>query len=355
MNEWTLIDTETDGLYPPIHIIEIAAQRFAGLEPAGKPFQIFLNHGIPIPAEATTVHGYTTQFITDNGINPKTAYSEFRQYADGTPLTAHYLRYDWDMALIPELHRLQETQIGSKGFCSWFLARRALPEYPTHKLDYLRNALSLHCSRPHSASGDVESVCDLFTRVIFPRLKDCGIDSIDRIAEFSRTLPLLKCRCMIQGLSFDEESKRLDSAREEFIHVRNIQWERHNQAESYRHEILQGNCEIPKLLLDYELIEEHPNIQFHNRVFMFTGKMAWGTRSRAEAEIANRGGQMSQSKSVTEDLDYLVLGEDKDKGWTSLLKGGKLTKAFVKRIKDPQAKFRIIREEDFIAAFQQQV
>jgi hypothetical protein len=104
------------------------------------------------------------------------------------------------------------------------------------------------------------------------------------------------------------------------------------------------------LILDYELIEEHPNIQFLDHVFLFTGKMSWGTRPLAEIEIVKRGGIMSKSTTVWENLDYLVLGEDKDKGWTSLLNGGKLTKAFIKRLKEPLSKFRIIREEDFIAA-----
>ena len=55
--EWVILDTETDGLYFPIHIVDVAAQRMRGLEPDGEPFQVFINHDIPIPADAFAIHG----------------------------------------------------------------------------------------------------------------------------------------------------------------------------------------------------------------------------------------------------------------------------------------------------------
>jgi DNA polymerase III epsilon subunit-like protein len=63
---WTLVDTETDGLWAPIHVVEIAAQRFQGLMPVGEPFRVFINHDIEISPAATMVHGYTTDFIKAN-------------------------------------------------------------------------------------------------------------------------------------------------------------------------------------------------------------------------------------------------------------------------------------------------
>ena len=39
-------------------------------------------------------------------------------------------------------------------------------------------------------------------------------------------------------------------------------------------------------------------------------------------------------------------------GWTIFTDGGKLTKAFLKRFKEPNLNYRIVREEDFIAALQ---
>ena len=70
---WIIVDTETDGLFAPIHIVEIAAQAMVGWEPEGTPFQVFLNHDIRIPYEATAVHGYTRDFLAENGTDPLAA------------------------------------------------------------------------------------------------------------------------------------------------------------------------------------------------------------------------------------------------------------------------------------------
>lgn len=80
---WIIVDTETDGLFAPIHTVEIAAQAMIGWKPAGKPFQVFLNHNIRIPAAATAVHGYTSEFLADNGRDPAEAHAMFAEYAAG--------------------------------------------------------------------------------------------------------------------------------------------------------------------------------------------------------------------------------------------------------------------------------
>jgi DNA polymerase III epsilon subunit-like protein len=341
MSTWTLLDTETTGLYPPIHVIDVAAQKFEGLTPIGDPFQVYIDHNITIPPEATAVHGYTTDFISQNGIEPSAGYKQLRAYIGDDPVVAHYLMFDWNRVLIPELIRLREQPIGHRGFCSWLLSRRALPEHPTHKLDYLRDAHQLACSRPHSALGDVESVQDLLTRVIFPRLASIGYDTLEGVREFTALRPVLKCKCLIQGMDYEEEARKIAETRKE-----------KRRLEKFTFEVECGEYPIPSLLLDHDLIDEDPSIEFVGKTFLFTGKMAWGTRPKATALINERGGSVSKSKAITKDIDYFVLGEDKEKGWTSLIHGGKLTKAFLKRFKEPHLKYRIVREEDFIAALQ---
>src|SRR6185369_12273484 len=82
---WVIIDTETDGLLDPIHVVEIAAQRMNGWDPVGEKFRVLLNHGIPIPPEATAVHGYTTEFLKQNGEDPFLAYDRFREFVGDLP------------------------------------------------------------------------------------------------------------------------------------------------------------------------------------------------------------------------------------------------------------------------------
>ncbi len=56
------------------------------------------------------VHGYTTDFIKANGVDPKEAYSAYRAYVGDSYVSSHYLLFDWDRVLAPELTRLSESK-----------------------------------------------------------------------------------------------------------------------------------------------------------------------------------------------------------------------------------------------------
>ena len=43
---------------------------------------------------AIAVHGYTTKFIKENGLAPKTAYDRLGKYISGDPIASHYLAFD---------------------------------------------------------------------------------------------------------------------------------------------------------------------------------------------------------------------------------------------------------------------
>ncbi len=77
--EWLIVDTETDGLMDPIHVVEIAAQRMRGWEPVGDKFRVLLNHNVHIPSAAVAIHGYTEDFLRRNGQDPIQAHTMFSQ------------------------------------------------------------------------------------------------------------------------------------------------------------------------------------------------------------------------------------------------------------------------------------
>jgi DNA polymerase III epsilon subunit-like protein len=349
MNGWVLVDTETDGLEAPIHAVEVAAQRFKGFEPFGEPLRVFINHGIEIPPAATAVHGYTTEFINENGVSPQAAYEQIGDYISGAPIAAHYLGFDWNRVLSPEWERLGIAPLGQRGFCTWKLARRSLPELPTHKLDFLREQFDLSCSRAHSALGDIESVADLLTRVVFPRLVDKGLKTLDDVVAFT-LLPPLRCRCVIQGLNYDVELARVEEEKERQRADKKAKREEEKARDRFISDVESGRYPLPDLIRDFDLIAEDPIVYFQDRVFLFTGKMKWGTRPDAERLVAGRGGSVSKSKTVSSSIDYLVLGEDLEAGWTKLLHGGKLVQAFLKKLKGAKASFQIILEDDFVHA-----
>ena len=191
-HRWVIVDTETDGLTAPIHVVEIAAQLMEGCEPCGAAFQIYLNHDVPIPTAATAIHGYTRQFLREHGQSPVSAHETFRQYARDYPLVAHNLAYDWNRALVPEWMSLGLAPIGQRGFCTMLLARRAISGVASFRLDALKSHFRLGDNQSHKALHDVQTVVRLFTTVIKPRLAHAGLTTFREWAEFSRQ-PIAQC------------------------------------------------------------------------------------------------------------------------------------------------------------------
>ena len=67
---WLIVDTESDGLMTPVHVVEIAAQKMRGWQRDGDPFRVLLNHDVPIDPMAESVHGYSRAYLRKHGRNP---------------------------------------------------------------------------------------------------------------------------------------------------------------------------------------------------------------------------------------------------------------------------------------------
>ena len=68
-----------------------------------------------------------------------------------------------------------------------------------------------------------------------------------------------------------------------------------------------------------------PNIQFDGMSFLFTGTCAYGPRKKCQEVVDGLGGV--NAKSVTKDLDYLVLGTYVTDSWIHESFGRKIEKA----------------------------
>jgi putative phage-type endonuclease len=198
---WVIIDVETDGLYEPIHVVELSGQLMEGWEPVGEPFQMFLNHDVPIPPEAVAIHGYTQEYLRKHGHEPVRVYQAFRDYVRDCPLVAHNLSYDWNRCLEPEWARLGIPRIGQRGYCCMMLARRLAPETSSYRLEALKQCFQLTQSRSHQAKNDVLTIVELFQRVYGPRLKLAGIDTFESVAGFTKRTPVAKCLDIIRSAS----------------------------------------------------------------------------------------------------------------------------------------------------------
>ncbi|MDO8844418.1 MAG: hypothetical protein Q7U98_03410 [Methylicorpusculum sp.] len=167
---WILIDTETNGLTPPIFVVELAAQRMNGWQAQGPAFRRLLNQNADIAPEASRIHGYTREILERDGEDPRTVYLDFADYAGDLPLVSYNLAYDLDQVLLPEWQRLNLSVIGRRGLCVYRLAQRLLDPIPAGncKLQTLRQYYRLPERGAHTALGDVQTVTDLLDTVLRP-------------------------------------------------------------------------------------------------------------------------------------------------------------------------------------------
>lgn len=177
--DWILLDTETTGFAAPIYVVEIGAQKMCGWDASGPPFRKLLNQNFDIPPEAARVHGYTREILERDGEPPTQVYADLRRYAGSLPIVAYNLDYDMEKVLKPEWQRLGITPMGGGGFCALRLAQRLLDPVPAGncKLQTLRQYYRLPERGAHTALGDVETVADLFAKVLRPIAEQRGLDT----------------------------------------------------------------------------------------------------------------------------------------------------------------------------------
>jgi DNA polymerase-3 subunit epsilon len=183
--EWTLIDTETTGLFAPIHVVEVAAVRMRGWEPTGETFQAFLDHDIEIPGEAEAIHGYDRAFLRRHGGAPREVHRAFRDFLGERPICAHNLSYDLDRCLLPEWSRLGAGTAHVRGFCTVKLARRTLPELKFHGMGLLTRKYQLTRAKAHAALADAQATAQLVSQVLAPRLRGTAFEDFAALVRFS--------------------------------------------------------------------------------------------------------------------------------------------------------------------------
>lgn len=187
---WLLVDTETTGFKKPIHAVEIAAQLMIGWEPAGEPFRTLINVDAEIPSEVSRVHGYTKEILERDGIAPTKAYKSLAKYANGAPVCAYNLDYDYDNVLLPTWERLGFGSLLPRGFCLLRLTQRLIDPVPAgnHKLQTLRQFYRLPERGAHTALGDVQTVIDLLQSVLLPIARIKNLVDVSKFSDFTQEL-----------------------------------------------------------------------------------------------------------------------------------------------------------------------
>jgi DNA polymerase III subunit epsilon len=156
-------DTETTGVrYAEDRIIEIAAFSPNG----GDTYDALINPGIPIPEEASRIHGITDAMVADakSFAEVGAAFVEF--CGEDAILIAHN-NNAFDQPFLEaefERHGVELPEFRYVDTLKW--ARRYRPDLPRHALQFLREAYDVPANNAHRALDDVMVLHEVFSQMI---------------------------------------------------------------------------------------------------------------------------------------------------------------------------------------------
>ena len=163
MPDLIFYDTETTGTQiDKDRIVEIAAYNGT----TGASFQTLVNPEIPIPAEATKIHGITTAEVADAPKFPE-AYRQFSEFC-GTDniLVAHNNNsFDYPL-LLRECHRHGLPEPKLRTIDSLKCAKKYRTDLPQHSLQYLRQVYGFEENQAHRALDDVITLHRVFSALV---------------------------------------------------------------------------------------------------------------------------------------------------------------------------------------------
>ena len=178
MSQWhslgpfTVFDLETTGCSQyRDRIVEIAAVR-AELDGSLSRFSALVNPGIPVPSQATKVHGITDDMLKDAPKFHDVAY-KFLDFAKGSKLVAHNARFDLSF-LQESLFRSGLPLWKDGSYDSIVLTRKAYPGLTSYSLQFLRTHFALDDEgQAHRAASDAEWTMQIFSMAMKRLYETC--------------------------------------------------------------------------------------------------------------------------------------------------------------------------------------
>lgn len=206
---WLSVDTETTGTSPARdRIVELAAVVIDSDATAVDSYRWIIDPGVPIPAGATNVHGFTNEFVQAEGVDPRRALSEFaellQQHAD-LPVVIYNARFDWPL-LVNEAAR-HDVTLPTVNLIDPLVIDKAVDKYrrgprtliaATEQYD-----VDLDANDAHSAITDA-TVAGQVARKLFDLYPQLGNYSVEEFQDWQRE------SCDAQTLSYVEYRRRTD-------------------------------------------------------------------------------------------------------------------------------------------------
>jgi len=200
MPVYVLFDTETTGNEESDRIIQVGGM-FVHSKEHIEIVDELCSTDVPIRIEAMEVHNITPEKIADKPPFAQTRFAEMinRYNAPENFLIAHNIGFDLGM-------------LEKEGFINRYTlidtvrcARHLLPEFPAHRLQYLRYALEIYKTEAHEAAklgieikahdaiGDVLILKLLLSKLVeLVQQRFAGVNPIAKLVELTRTPVLIK-------------------------------------------------------------------------------------------------------------------------------------------------------------------
>jgi len=164
VTRFTAFDTETTGLDPAVgRILELGGISFDAGGIISR-FNTLIQPGIPIPTEASRVHGITDAMVADKPVFKHVA-QDFLTFAAGSVLVAHNASFD--LAFVnAELARNGLPSLPHRVVDTVQLAKEVFPGLPKYALQSLATRFGIVALDAHRAEDDARVCMELFNLCI---------------------------------------------------------------------------------------------------------------------------------------------------------------------------------------------
>jgi len=181
-----VLDTETTGLDPNQghRLVELGCVELLNRIPTGATFHVYLNPERDVPAEATAIHGLTSEFLRNQPCFVDIVDDFLAFIGDDAPLVIHNASFDHGF-LCAELKRVERALIARERLIDTLMLARRKHSAGPYSLDALCGRYGIDNSRrtKHGALLDAEILAEVYVELIGARQAQLGLaESAERPA-----------------------------------------------------------------------------------------------------------------------------------------------------------------------------
>lgn len=183
-NNVVIFDVESTG----VNILEDEIVQISGVKInyKGEVIDSFERFLIPSKSvgDSQLVHGFSDEFLKQNGEEKRKVLIDFLQFINGTLLVGHNVGYDIGI-LNSELSR---SNMEKAQFIDYYdtldIARRFYPKLHNHKLETLSDIFKTEVRSSHNAMDDVLATKDILIKMVEEKIKGTSIERINICSKY---------------------------------------------------------------------------------------------------------------------------------------------------------------------------